>query len=73
MAKVKNKVHRSDDAEYLKTLAEEIEFIGREFYLDLNAGTLTVFALPQRRRKGSKKRQKEARNKRAESAARRDH
>ena len=71
MAKIKNKVHRSEDREYLKTLAEETEFIGREYRLDLRAGTLTVFALPKWHKKSKKKKGKQARNKRAESAGRR--
>ena len=71
MAKIRNKIHRSNDPEYLKTLAEETEFIGREFDLDLKAGTLTVLALPRRHKKSKHTKKKAARNKRAESAARR--
>lgn len=72
MAKIKNKTVHSEDREYLKRLADELEFIGRPFRLDLKAGTLTQFALPPRKPKKKKgKRKKDARNKRAESAARR--
>lgn len=73
MSKIKNKVHRYEDREYLKRLAEELDFIGREYRLDLRAGTLTVFALPRRHKKSPKPKTKEVRNKRAESAGRRIH
>lgn len=71
MSKHKNKVHRSNDPEVLKRLAEEIEFIGREFELDLSKGILTVFALPRKHKKSKEVKPKTERNKRAESAARR--
>lgn len=70
MAKIKNKTYHSNDRELLKRLAEELDFIGRHYRLDLKAGTLTQFALPPRKPKKRKQRKKEARNKRAESAAR---
>lgn len=58
-------------AETLQRLAEEIEFIGREFKLDLKNGVLVVYALPQRHKKSPKtKEKKNERNKRAESASR---
>lgn len=73
MAKIKNKTIHSEDLDYLKRLAEELEFIGRPYRLDLKRGTLTQFALPPQRkkRKKGKRGKKEARNKRAESAGRR--
>lgn len=67
MAKIKNKTIHSEDREYLKRLAEELDFIGRPYRLDLKAGSLIQFALPPQRKK-RKKGKKEARNKRAESA-----
>jgi len=72
MAKIRNKTVHSEDREYLQRLADELEFIGREFKLDLKAGTLTQYALPQRKKKSKKEKQKSERNKRAESAARRN-
>lgn len=71
MAKIRNKTVHSDDLEMLQRLADELEFIGREFKLDLAAGTLTQFALPRRHKKSKDHGKKDARNKRAESAARR--
>jgi hypothetical protein len=69
--KIRNKVHRYEDREYLKFLAEELDFMGRHYRLDLKAGTLTVFALPPKRvKKKREDKEKEPRNKRAESAAR---
>lgn len=72
MAKIKNKTIWSEDRDYLKFLAEELDFIGRPYRLDLKAGSITQFALPPQRnkKKRGKKGKKEARNKRAESAAR---
>ena len=71
MAKIKNKTVYSEDREYLQRLADELRFIGREYRLDLAAGTLIQYALPQRKHMKKKEREKEARNKRAESAGRR--
>jgi len=72
MAKIKNKTVWSDDRDYLKFLAEELDFIGRPYKLDLKAGSITQYALPpQKPKKKDKDSKKEARNKRAESAARR--
>lgn len=72
MTKTRNKRFYGD-IETLERLAEEIEFIGREFYLDRKNSILTVFALPRRHKKSPKvKEKKEARNKRAESAGRRN-
>lgn len=70
--KIKNQRIYSNDPEYLKRLADEIEFIGRPYKLDLKNGVLLVYALPPRKRKAKKEHKKEARNKRAESAARRN-
>lgn len=72
MAKIKNQRLYSDDPEQLKKWAEEVEFIGRPYHLDYRTGTLTIFAIDPRKRGKKKKREKEARNKRAESAARRN-
>lgn len=70
--KIRNKTTYSEDREYLKRLAEELDFIGRAYRLDLKEGTLTQFALqPRKPKKSKKQRKREARNKRAESAARR--
>lgn len=68
--KIKNVTHRSDDPEQLKFWAEELDFIGRPYRLDLKRGVLTVFAIPPRKPKKNKN--KETRNKRAESAGRRN-
>lgn len=70
MTKIRNQRFYSEDREWLQNLASEFEWIGREYQLDLKAGTLTVFALPRRHKK-SRKSGKPERNKRAESAARR--
>lgn len=59
--------------ERLQELADEIEFIGREHYLDLKNGMLIVFALPRKHKKSPKtKEEKKTRNKREESAGRRN-
>lgn len=71
MAKIRNRTFHSEDREQLQRLADELEFLGREFKLDLKAGTLIQYALPQRHKKSKKEKQKAERNKRAESAARR--
>jgi len=69
VAKIKNKYHHSDDPEQLKFWAEELEFIGRPYKLDLSRGVVVAYALPPQKKK-KKKHEKETRNKRAESAAR---
>lgn len=69
MTKIRNQRIWSNDQSYLERLAEEMEFIGRPYKLE--AGLFTVFALPPRRQKKKNEKSKEARNKRAESAARR--
>lgn len=69
MAKIRNRTIHSDDQEYLKFLAEELDFIGRAYRLDLAAGTITQIArTPSKRQRGPKAAQN--RNKRAESAGR---
>lgn len=71
MAKVKNRTIHSDDREFLKRVAEELDFLGRRFKLDLRRGRLTQFVLPEHKPKEKgRKGRREARNKRAESAAR---
>jgi len=70
--KIKNKRIYSDDSAYLERLADELEFIGRPYKLDLKNGVLTQFALPLRHKKSKETPKKEARNKRAESAGRRN-
>lgn len=70
MAKIKNQRIYSDDHEFLKRLADEMEFIGREYSLQLKDGLLIVFALPQRKKKTKGERDKHERNKRAEKHAR---
>lgn len=69
MAKIRNKTVYSDDRDYLKFLASELDFIGREYRLDLKAGSITQFALPQRKVKP--KRDKQERDKRSEKFERR--
>jgi glutamate mutase epsilon subunit len=72
MAKIKNKRVHSEDREYLQRLADELEWIGRSYKLDLKEGVLIQYAIPpHKRRKTKSEKDKEARNKRAESAARR--
>lgn len=70
MAKIKNKYVYSDDSEYLKMLADELEFAGRHYKLDLANGVLTQYALPPKRESRKPKVDKPVRNKHAESAAR---
>lgn len=70
MAKIKNKTVYSDDTEYLQRLADELEFIGRSYRLDLKAGELTQFALQPRRQKKSK--EKQERDKRSEKFERKE-
>lgn len=70
MAKIRNKTVYSEDRDYLKYLAEELDFIGREYRLDLNAGTLTQFALPQQSKKVKKERpERDKRNEKFERRA----
>lgn len=69
--KVRNKTIYSEDQEYLKRVAEELDFLGRTYDLNLRAGTLTQIARPKKK-VSKKKRKQDARNKRAESAARRN-
>jgi hypothetical protein len=69
VSKTKNQRIWSSDQEYLRRVASEFEFIGRKYKLE--TGLLTIFALPQRKDK-KKKSDKEPRNKRAESAGRRN-
>lgn len=71
MAKARNKSIYSTDEAYLKLLCEELKLLGREYRLDLENGRVIQFALPQKRKKSKADKKKEARNKRAESAARR--
>lgn len=72
MAKIKNKTIHSDDIDFLRRIADDLEFIGRPYRLDVRHGLIIQFVLPPHKRKKSKKEKKsEARNKRAESAARR--
>lgn len=72
MAKIKNKVVWSEDRVKLQFLADELEFIGRPYKLNLAEGYIIQYALPPQRvnRGKGKKGKKDARNKRAESAAR---
>lgn len=67
--KIRNKTIYSEDVEYLKRVAEELDFLGRDYILDARAGTLMQIARPKRK-VSKKKRKADARNKRAESAAR---
>lgn len=73
MARYRNQRIWSNDQEFLKNLADEQEnYIGRDYHLDIRRGVLTIFALPKHyKRKDKKNKAKAARNKRAESAARR--
>lgn len=70
MAKIRNKRIYSNDIGYLRFLADELDFIGREYKLDTRAGLLVVFALPQKRKPKKGEREKHERNKRAEKHAR---
>lgn len=70
--KIKNKRIHSEDREYLQRLADELAWIGRPYKLDLEAGVLIQYAIaPNKQRKTKSEKEKIARNKRAESAARR--
>ena len=72
---MKNKNQRiwSSDREFLQRLADEQkEYIGRPFKLELDKGLLTIFALPPvKHKKKVEHKDKEPRNKHAESAGRR--
>jgi hypothetical protein len=70
MAKIRNKRIYSNDIGYLKFLADELDFIGREYKLDVSQGLLVVYALPPLRKKKKGEREKHERNKRAEKHAR---
>lgn len=70
MSKIKNKVIYSDDQDYLKFLAEELDFIGRQFLLELKKGKITQFALPPQKPKPKK--ETSERDKRKEKFERRD-
>jgi hypothetical protein len=70
MAKIRNKRIYSNDIGYLKFLADELDFIGREYKLDVSQGLLVVYALPPQRKKKKGEREKHERNKRAEKHAR---
>ncbi len=62
MTKIKNKTVYSDDHTYLKYLAEELDFIGREYKLDLKNNSITQFALAQPKPKPVKVERKPRRN-----------
>ena len=68
--KIKNHRIYSQDIDFLKRVAEDYDFLGRRYHLDIKNGVLTVFALPPRKRKKPKS-DNGPRNKHAESAARR--
>jgi hypothetical protein len=73
VANIKNKSVYSDDKEYLQRLADELNWLGRGRWVDLNLkeGRLTQLVYPPRRQpKKKEEKEKVVRNKRAESAAR---
>lgn len=70
MAKIKNKSTYSTDHSYLKRLAEELEFLGRPYKLDLANDRIIQIARRPKKVKKKKGKRGEARNKRAESASR---
>lgn len=74
MTKIKNQYIYSD-IEHLERLVDEQEnYIGRPYRLDRVNGCLVIFALPKRHKKSKpEKTDREPRNKRAESAGRRNH
>lgn len=73
MAKQKNQRIYSTNHEWLQMLADEQEnYIGRDYKLDLKNNMLTIFALPQRRKK-DKTKDKHDRDKRREKFERREH
>lgn len=67
--KPRNRRIYSADQEYLATIRAEYIMLG--FDTSLDNGVLTVYALPRKRKKSKAEKKKAARNKRAESAARR--
>jgi hypothetical protein len=73
MARIRNQSVYSQDREYLQRLADELDFVGRKPFYELNfsEGRLTQFVYPPRKPKKKKQEDEKApRNKRAESAAR---
>jgi hypothetical protein len=70
LAKIRNKNVYSNDHAFLQRLADELEFIGRAYRLDLENGVLTQFALPPPKPPKKKPAERGPRNKRAESAGR---
>ena len=70
MAKIKNKRITSTDHEFLKRLADELEYIGRYYHLDLSQDLLIQYALPPQKPKKKREKEHTPRNKKAESAAR---
>lgn len=74
MARIRNQSVYSDDREYLQALADELTWLGRGRWLqlDLKGGRLTQLVYPPHKpkRKSDDKDEKAPRNKRAESAAR---
>jgi hypothetical protein len=72
VSSIKNKSVYSNDREYLQRLADELDFLGRgRFYeLDLKEGRLTQRIYPPRKVKKKVEKERVERNKRAESAAR---
>lgn len=69
MSKIKNKSTYSSDREYLLLLAEEFDFLGRPYRLNLKEGSITQITRVQKRLKKTRE-EKAPRNKRAESAER---
>lgn len=53
MAKIRNKKHYGT-IEYLERLADELEFLGREHYLDRKNLVLIAYALPRKSKKSAK-------------------
>ena len=73
MAKVRNQRIWSSDRDLLQRIADEQEnYIGRQYKLDLAQGLLIIYALPQAKPKKKIEREHAPRNKKAESAARRN-
>lgn len=72
MARIRNMSVYSDDSAYLQRLADELNWLGRGRWVDLNLkeGRLTQRVYPPRKPSKKQVKEKEARNKRAESAAR---
>ena len=71
--KSKNQRIWSTDRDFLLRIADEQEnYIGRPYKLDLELGLITIYALPKWHKKNRKPKEKVERNKRAESAGRRN-